>query len=211
MSISLVELNTLKKHHKNVRVHSEENIRAIADSLINFGQQSPLIINENNEILKGNGTYDAMVLLGWQKCEVKFSNPLSPEDELAYLIADNKSSDMSEFNYEQVTDVLKTLEEKGTDLIKTGFREFESKPLLDTNWNSGDDETPPGPVPTNELKIKFTGGIADKVRKIIEYASNKHDKELNDDELIFVILSDWIRRAKSLEISKDIKRRSKPE
>ncbi len=194
MQIKHVKLSVLKKHPKNARVHDEANIRAIADSLVNFGQRTPLVLNRKNHILKGNGTFDAMVLLGWKTCQITTAFNLTPEEELAYLIADNKTGDMSEFDFELASNILKDLDKKGFDLTKTGFREFESAPLLEANFNPGT----PGEMPSNEnggqegfITLKFNQKQSTELSSFVAALMDGEyiPKELcNEEELEPVIL-----------------------
>lgn len=55
---------------KNVRIHSEQQIRELKRSLEKFGQTRALVVDENNVILIGNGLYEAMVSLGYQEASV---------------------------------------------------------------------------------------------------------------------------------------------
>lgn len=122
-----VSLSMLKTHPKNARMHEEKNIAAIVASLQKFGQRSPLVINSKNEILKGNGTYEAMRRIGMQNVSaIQF--PIDDEQaQLAYMIADNRASDLSQFKFETLSESVKSLESEFHDVI--GFSEFEIRAL----------------------------------------------------------------------------------
>ena len=61
MKVTIKKLSVLKHPEKNVRIHSEQQIRELKRSLEKFGQTRALVIDENNIILIGNGLYEAMV------------------------------------------------------------------------------------------------------------------------------------------------------
>ena len=65
MKVTIKKLSVLKHPEKNVRIHSEQQIRELKRSLEKFGQTRALVIDENNIILIGNGLYEAMVSLGY--------------------------------------------------------------------------------------------------------------------------------------------------
>lgn len=66
MEVTIKKLSDLKHPEKNVRIHSEQQIRELKRSLEKFGQTRALVIDENNIILIGNGLYEAMVSLGYR-------------------------------------------------------------------------------------------------------------------------------------------------
>ena len=57
MKVTIKKLSVLKHPEKNVRIHSEQQIRELKRSLEKFGQTRALVIDENNIILIGNGLY----------------------------------------------------------------------------------------------------------------------------------------------------------
>ena len=55
MKVIKKRLDDLKHPEKNVRIHSEQQIRELKRSLEKFGQTRALGVEENNVILIGNG------------------------------------------------------------------------------------------------------------------------------------------------------------
>ena len=76
----------------------------------------------------------AMKRRGDKQIQVVRVEHLSNEEELAYAIADNKTSDMSEFDFQSLADVLRYLNDEGVDLKTTGFEQFEIDPLLQAEF-----------------------------------------------------------------------------
>ena len=62
MKVTIKKLSVLKHPEKNVRIHSEQQIRELKRSLEKFGQTRALVIDENNIILIGNGLYEAKLI-----------------------------------------------------------------------------------------------------------------------------------------------------
>ena len=46
------------KPEKNVRIHTEQQLREFERSVRMFGQIRPIVVDENNVILAGNGLYE---------------------------------------------------------------------------------------------------------------------------------------------------------
>jgi DNA modification methylase len=131
MRIVIKKLSEIKPHPKNARRHSSTNIEIIKRSLQEYGQRTPIVIGQDNHILKGCGTYQAFLELAWPTIKVVKAEGLTLEQELAYALMDNKSSDTSEFDHEKVKDVIQFLDGEGFDLDNTGFHDFELEALLD--------------------------------------------------------------------------------
>ena len=91
MKVIKKRLDDLKHPEKNVRIHSEQQIRELKRSLEKIGQTRALVIDENNIILIGNGLYEAMVSLGYQEATVYVKAGLSESDKKKLMIADNKT------------------------------------------------------------------------------------------------------------------------
>jgi len=59
-----VPIDSIFPDPANVRLHPERNIQAVMASIQRFGQRTPVTIDRNRIIRKGNGTWDAMKRLG---------------------------------------------------------------------------------------------------------------------------------------------------
>ena len=114
----------------NVRKHSARNIDAIKSSLARFGQQKPIVVDGKGVVRAGNGTLEAARELGWTKIEAVRSDLVGPE-MTAFAIADNRTSELAEWDYGVLGQVLGALEEnaEGTAL-QLGFGERELAALL---------------------------------------------------------------------------------
>ena len=64
MQTELVDINSVSLDPSNARVHPEKNLEAIKSSLRRFGQQRPIVIDQNNIVRAGNGTLAAALALG---------------------------------------------------------------------------------------------------------------------------------------------------
>lgn len=85
MKVIKKRLDDLKHPEKNVRIHSEQQIRELKRSLEKFGQTRALVVDENNVILIGNGLYEAMVSLGYQEASVYVNTLASINGERRFL------------------------------------------------------------------------------------------------------------------------------
>ena len=143
MKIETVPLASLREDNKNVRVHSARNMTAIKNSLDAFGQQKPLVVTHDGMIVAGNGTYAAARSLGWEEISVaRLPKDWTKEQITAFAIADNRTSELGEWDYGVLVDTLGNLDD---DLVSAaGWDESGLAWLLDPPEN-----TEPAPAPNN--------------------------------------------------------------
>ena len=110
MKVIKKRLDDLKHPEKNVRIHSEQQIRELKRSLEKFGQTRALVVDENNVILIGNGLYEAMVSLGYQEASVYVQTELSENDKKKLMIADNKTYALGIDNLDTLNEFLEELQ-----------------------------------------------------------------------------------------------------
>ena len=149
LAIETCSIDEVHPHPQNVRLHDDANIASIIKSISEFGQRTPIVVNAKGEILKGNGTFEAMSRMGVASIQIVRVTHLTPEQEIAYSIADNRTSDLSTFDLRGLTRLIQSLFDAGYDVAATGFTEFETAPLFSP------EDTPPEEKETS-VQIRFT-------------------------------------------------------
>lgn len=91
----IVKLSEIKKYAKNNKVHTDKNIDQIAESIKRFGYLSRIGVDDNYEILYGEGRYLALLQLGWTEAPVHIIKHLTEAQKREFRILDNKLSDLS--------------------------------------------------------------------------------------------------------------------
>lgn len=135
-----VPLSGLHSDPANARLHSQRNIEAVKASLARFGQQKPIVVDKDNVVRAGNGTLEAAKALGWEEISIVRSDLIGPE-MTAFAIADNRTAELAEWDYEILGQVLGALEgdEEGR-ASELGWAEHELANILAADW------TPPEPT-----------------------------------------------------------------
>ena len=85
-----VKLSELKKPEKNVRIHTPKQLSEFVRSVKMFGQIRPIVIDENNMILAGNGLFDALMAAEYTEAECYQYTDLTENQKKKLMIADNK-------------------------------------------------------------------------------------------------------------------------
>jgi len=145
MKTELVKIETLVFDPANARKHGEKNLDAIKSSLQRFGQQKPIVVDANGVVRAGNGTLAAAKALGWKEIAIVRS-PLSGSEATAYAIADNRTSELAEWDDDVLSQTLAALQIEDEELaLASGFDAKEIDALLAPDEVT-EDEVPEPPV-----------------------------------------------------------------
>ncbi len=110
MEIIKVKLSELKEYEKNVRIHPETQIKEYIKSLERYGQLKAAIIDESNNILIGNGLYQALRRMGEEYIYCSVQKGLSENEKKKLMMSDNKLYSLGVDNLEVIDEILKELD-----------------------------------------------------------------------------------------------------
>ncbi len=108
----MTSINNLKSDHKNARKRTDRSAALIAESLKRYGAARSIVIDEDGRILAGNGTVEGAKKAGINKVRIIEAEGdeliavrrtgLSEDEKVGLAIADNRSSDLSEWDNEML-------------------------------------------------------------------------------------------------------------
>ncbi len=127
MEVTRMKLVDLVKPEKNVRIHTEQQLREFQRSVEMFGQIRPIVVDENNIILAGNGLYDTLIAMGRETADVYQYDNLTENQKKKLMIADNKIYSLGIENLETLNSFLEELQ---GDLDVPGFDEEILKQMV---------------------------------------------------------------------------------
>ena len=90
MTIVNKPLAELREPEKNIRRHTEKQLKEYVRSLRMFGQIKPIVIDETGEIIAGNGLYEALKSMGAESCDCYVVNGLTGKQKKKLMLADNR-------------------------------------------------------------------------------------------------------------------------
>jgi ParB-like chromosome segregation protein Spo0J len=114
----------------NPRIHSDEQIDAVARSIRRFGFLNPVLITAAGQIVAGHARVLAARRLGLESVPCLVLDHLKPEDVRAYVIADNQLALRSGWDEELLKVELSGLKALGYDVTLSGFASKELRELL---------------------------------------------------------------------------------
>ncbi|WP_068505379.1 DNA modification methylase [Paenibacillus kribbensis] len=130
MEIKFVNVEILIPYIKNAR-NNEKAVDYVATSIQSYGFKNPILIDSNNEIIAGHTRLLAAKKLGLKQVPTILVDDLTPEQVKAFRIADNKTAEYADWNFELLAQELEELKLADYDLSLTGFDMSECEKLLD--------------------------------------------------------------------------------
>jgi DNA modification methylase len=123
MSVAYRRIDELKLDPANPRRHGKKQIRMIANSIKAFGFNVPVLIDCHDNVIAGHGRLLACPLLGIPEVPTLCLDHLSPAQVRAFMIADNRLTEISVWDDRLLAQQLKDLSLLGVDfsLELTGF------------------------------------------------------------------------------------------
>jgi ParB-like chromosome segregation protein Spo0J len=129
MKIQKIKLEKLKPLEVNVRKHGENQIKELIRSINQFGQTRAIVIDEDNNILIGNGLYEAMVKAGFEEAFIYRKSGLSEIEKKKLILADNKTYSLGADDYENIEAYLEEITATG-DFDIAGFDDDVLRSLM---------------------------------------------------------------------------------
>jgi hypothetical protein len=91
-------INELTPNPKNARTHSRKQVEQIAKSITVFGFNVPILVDARLNVVAGHGRLLACRKLGWKEVPTIALDHLTAAQAKAFLIADNRLTENSEWN-----------------------------------------------------------------------------------------------------------------
>lgn len=114
----LVPIRDVRQHPDNP---NSGDVELIAESILAYGYTSPIIVQASTGyIVAGNHRYAAMLALGETKIPAVYVG-LDDTEALAYLVMDNRASEMAQRDEFLLSKILDTVASRPQGLVGTGY------------------------------------------------------------------------------------------
>jgi hypothetical protein len=154
-------IEEVKLDPANPRLHSKKQIRQIANSIETFGFNVPVLVDAELNVIAGHGRLLACRELGWSEVPTLCLDHLTPAQARAYMIADNRLTEIATWDDRLLAQQLKDLSLLGLDfsLEVTGFEMGE----IDLRIASLDDMPGPDDDPADAVPQVSAGPPIGKI------------------------------------------------
>ena len=123
LQIAYVDPSTLAPHPRNARRHSAKQIDQLTVSISEFGFNTPILIDDQNQVLAGHGRLAAAMQLGLTQVPVVTIDHLTEAKSRGFMLADNRLGELSDWDEEILALELEELCEidQTFEITATGF------------------------------------------------------------------------------------------
>lgn len=136
-------IDELKPDLRNARLHSRRQVEQLANSFQEFRVIQPVIVNEDLDVVCGHGRLEAAKLLGINSIPTISITHLTPAQQRAFAIADNKLTENATWDEPLLAEHFRELSELNLDfnLDLTGFSVSEIDVLIENLDPEGPSDT----------------------------------------------------------------------
>lgn len=187
MNIREMQIEQLREYENNPR-NNDNAVAAVAASIEQFGFLVPIVIDGTGVIIAGHTRLKAAKQLGLSVVPVVVADDLTEEQIRAYRLADNKTSELSAWDFGKLDAELAVLAETGFDMEQFGFEVVggvldEQTAARATNQLTSDFVVPPFSVFDarqgywNDRKKQWKAMICDKAQARSDAEAYKNMQE----------------------------------
>lgn len=126
MNIVYKPIEEIQEYANNPR-HNESAVPYVAESIKRFGFKVPILLDAQGVIIAGHTRLKAARELGMVEIPCIIADDLTEEEARAFRIADNKVSELSEWDMEKLADELAELD---MDWESFGFSDSDDEELF---------------------------------------------------------------------------------
>lgn len=121
MEVKSLKLNEINPYENNARFN-DEAVEYVTNSIREFGFQQPIVVDKDMVIIAGHTRYKAAKKLGLKTVPVVVADELSDDKVKAYRLADNKTGEMAQWDFDKLFQELDDIDlNTEIDMSEFGF------------------------------------------------------------------------------------------
>ena len=182
-----IRIDELIPYENNAKIHGPDQIEQLRRSLREFGFVSPVLIDEDKNLIAGHGRVEAARAEGMTEVPYVTVSDLSEAQQRAYIIADNRLAETGEWDAARLKFEMEELNSLSFDTALTGFTMDE----IETIHVSAHERTKPAAERNN-----FWGDVESESSEDYEKFVDKFKPKLTTDDCytpqnIYETIRDW--------------------
>jgi DNA modification methylase len=147
------KVDALIPYARNARTHSDEQVAQLAASIKEWGWTTPVLIDEDGEIIAGHGRVMAARKLDIDEIPTMTASGWTKAQKQAYVLADNQLPQNAGWDMDLLSVEMKDLDSEGFDLSLIGFGDdMMANMLVDPTEGLTDEDAVPD-VPENPVTV----------------------------------------------------------
>lgn len=182
-----IRIDELIPYENNAKIHGPDQIEQLRRSLREFGFVSPVLIDEDKNLIAGHGRVEAARAEGMTEVPYVTVSDLTEAQRRAYIIADNRLTETGEWDAARLKFDMEELNRLSFDTALTGFTMDE----IETIHVSAYERAKPAAEETH-----FWGDVESESSEDYEKFVDKIEPKLTTDDCytpqnIYEVIRDW--------------------
>jgi DNA modification methylase len=161
LAFSWVPIGDLRPYGRKARTHSRKQIGALAESIRTFGFSVPILVDDQNRILAGNGRLEAARSLGMINVPVVMLSHLDAAQKRAFVLAENRLAELAGWDRSVLQAELQELADLKLDfeLDVIGFDDAEIETIVLGGVGEAEEARANAVPPTPQAAVTQAGDI----------------------------------------------------
>ena len=176
LNIREMAIDEIVPYENNPR-KNEKAVDAVAESIKQFGFKVPIIIDKENVIVAGHTRLKAVEKLGLTSVPVIMADDLTEEQVAAFRLADNKTGELAEWDFDKLADELDLISDIDMSAFGFIFPEDEDE--------EGDEFDGTYTDKTSVPQYDVTGEVPDLSELVDEAKTNELLEEIESSDLSY--------------------------
>jgi len=148
------KVDDLIPYARNARTHSDEQVAQLAASIKEWGWTTPVLVDEDGEIIAGHGRVMAARKLNIDEIPTMTATGWSKAQKQAYILADNQLPQNAGWDMDLLSVEMKDLDSEGFDLSLIGFDDDMMANMLVEETKGLTDEDAVPDVPDDPVTVE---------------------------------------------------------
>lgn len=174
--ISEVDVSVLVPYARNAKKHGRDQVEKLKRSIEEFGFLSPCLIDRDMNIIAGHGRVLAAKELGMLEVPCVYVEGLTEEQRRAYILADNRLTELGGWDEELVVEELRDLFDSGFSVELTGFQ-FDDEPSVSESGAEGAEINSVAALPPSRVYIFSVSAFGTNSERFVEFALTEDEAE----------------------------------
>lgn len=131
MKIEYIKIDQLHEDENNAKIHTQEQVDHIKNSIEKFGFSDPIAVWGDNNIIEGNGRLQAAIQMGLKEVPIIRIDHMSEKERTEYGIIHNQLTINTGFDDRLLMEELQSIAE--IDMSELGFSDMDAQTFFDEN------------------------------------------------------------------------------
>lgn len=113
-------IENVRPYENNPR-KNDDAVEKVANSIREFGWQQPIVVDGDGVVIVGHTRLKAAISMGLTEVPVTVAEGLTENQVQAYRLADNKTGELSDWDFDKLNQELEAIDWLDCDMTEFGF------------------------------------------------------------------------------------------